>query len=247
MDAVLEAAKDLVVARIKEGALQDRLILIKARVLSAREAIGNPETYDFPLLKGKEKMVEADYDGHVGHAYTDMAGDFQGTLGELFGMAITNNYRRALQAAAINALVSWWGLVDNTVHCKDGQPKACARRCRTFIEEKYPQITRIAFVGYQPALLDIFSKGYQLKVFDLDKDNIGQVKFGHVVLDPSRDLPEALSWAELVLATGSTLTNGTIDDVLRYAGGQKVIFYGVTIAGTAALLGLSRVCFSGPS
>ncbi|MDD5574890.1 MAG: hypothetical protein PHH75_06905, partial [Candidatus Omnitrophica bacterium] len=138
MDAVLEAVKDIVLARINQESLSDRPILIKARALSPQEAIGNPETYDFPLLKGKEKIVEADYDGHLGHAYTDMPGGFQGSLSGLFGMAVINNYRRALQVAAINALVSRWGLVQDTVHCKDEQPRTCARRCRAFIEEKYP-------------------------------------------------------------------------------------------------------------
>jgi hypothetical protein len=247
MDSILEEAKNVVLARVRQEVLSEQPILIKARVLSIQEAIGNPEEYDFPLLKGKEKIIEADYCGHLGHAYTDMYGGFRGSLESLFKMAPVNNYRRALQVAAMNALAGYWKLVDHTVHCKDEQPKKCALRCREFIEKTLPQVKNIAFIGYQPAILDILCGRYRLKILDLDKDNIGQNKFGSVVLDGQKDISGVLAWADLVLATGSTITNGTIDDILQQAGRDKTIFYGVTISGAAALLGLQRICFPGSS
>jgi len=242
--SVLETARDLAVARAQKEGLSDKPILIRARVLSVREAIGNPEEYDFPLLKGKEKIIEADYAGHLGHAYTDMYGGFEGSVGDLFRMHAVNNYRRALQVAAINALAGYWGLLeDDAVHCKDDRPKKCAAQCREFIGRSYPGAEKIAFIGYQPALLDAFSGRYRLRILDLDKDNIGQHRFGTTVQDGGRDMPEAVAWADLVLATGSTITNGTIDDILNLAGKDKTVFYGVTIAGPAVLLGLKRICF----
>ena len=42
----------------EEGFLSER-IHIKARALSTKEAIGNPEHQDFPIQKGKEKLMQA--------------------------------------------------------------------------------------------------------------------------------------------------------------------------------------------
>lgn len=49
---------------------------------------------------------------------------------------------------------------------------------------------------------------------------------------------------QLLLATGSTLANGTIDDLMEAASGcnSRVVFYGSTAAGAAYLLGLERWC-----
>ncbi len=241
---ILDLAKEKVLERLgKEGLLNDK-ILLEAKVLSAFEAIGNPEEYDFPLLKGKEKIVEANFNDHLGHAFTDMYGGFYGRLDEVFAMDAANNYRRSLQVATINALARYWKLAEDTVHCKDKQPKICARKCVAFMKKNYPTVKKIAIIGYQPALIDAFSKRYELQVLDLDKDNIGEKRFGQIILDGKECFRGAVAWAQLVLATGTTVVNGTIDEILKAAGKEKVIFYGVTISGTAALLGLNRICFS---
>jgi len=244
MSKVFDATKDKMMKRLKQEGLLEKSILIKARVLSAQEAIGNPEEYDFPLLKGKEKIVEANFQGNLGHAFTDMYGGFRGSLEKVFKVEPSNNYRRVLQVAAINALAKYWGLVDNTAHCKDEQPKKCAMKSCEFIEKNYPQVRKIAFIGYQPAFVDIFSKRYAMKVLDLDQDNIGTEKFGQIILNGNNEMEGAVSWSDLVLSTGSTLVNDTIDNILALAGRRKVIFYGITLSGAAALLGLNRICFT---
>ena len=241
---ILESAKEKVVKKLRKEGLLSNKVLLKAKVLSSVEAIGNPEEYDFPLLKGKEKIVEANFNDYLGHVFTDMYGGFYGSLEEVFAMDPSNNYRRALQVATINALCKYWGLAENTVHCKDKQPKVCADKCVKFIRKNYPAVERIAFIGYQPALVDAFSKKYILRVLDLDEDNIGKEKFGQIILDGNTDFPDAIQWAQLVLSTGTTVVNGTIDEILNIAGKEKVIFYGVTISGIAAILGLNRICFS---
>ena len=160
-------------------------------------------------------------------------------------MPLNNNYRRALLVATINALSQYWGLVENTVHCKDSQPQKCAKQCVEFISQEYPKVKNITFVGFQPALVEEFSRCYSLKILDLDKDNIGQVKYSVPVLDGQKDVKDAIEWADTVLATGSTIVNGTIDDILHFSHpSDKVIFYGVTIAGVAKWLGLKRICFT---
>jgi len=136
------------------------------------------------------------------------------------------------------------GEVKDTVHCRDEEPKECARRSVVSIQEQFPGVKKIAIVGLQPAFVDYFSKEYSLKVLDLDPDNIGKEVFGQIVLNGEKDYPQAAAWADLVLATGSTLVNGSIDAILQIAGNKPVVFYGVTIAGTAWLMKLNRLCFA---
>jgi hypothetical protein len=50
-----------------------------------------------------------------------------------------------------------------------------------------------------------------------------------------------LWWCDLALVTGTTVVNGTIGSILEVAG-AKAVFYGISIAGIARLLGLERFC-----
>ena len=241
---ILESAKVKALARLWKEGLLDKKVCLRAKVLFPEEAIGNPERDDYPLLKGKERIIEADFKGHLGHAFTDMHGGFEGTIQDIFSFEASNNYRRALQVATINALVHYWGVATDTVHCKDKQMEVCARKSTAFIQENYPDAKKIMFIGYQPALLKEFSRQYEIKILDLNKKNIGQVRFGTVVLDGEQDMKGAVLWADIVLATGSTIVNGTIDDIIAVASSESTVFYGVTIAGAAYFLNLKRMCFS---
>lgn len=53
-------------------------------------------------------------------------------------------------------------------------------------------------------------------------------------------MQEVETWADVFLVTGSTLCNGSIVQFLNIQ--KPVIFFGTTIAGPAALLGLKRFC-----
>ena len=68
-----------------------RINVVNVRPLTSKEAIGNPERDDFPLIKGKEVMIQADFRGSLGQAFTDMPGNYSGTLREVFEMPLTNN------------------------------------------------------------------------------------------------------------------------------------------------------------
>ncbi len=45
--------------------------IVSARPLTPQEVIGKPERNDFPLLKGKEVMIQANFKGSLGQAFTD--------------------------------------------------------------------------------------------------------------------------------------------------------------------------------
>ena len=55
------------------------------------------------------------------------------------------------------------------------------------------------------------------------------------------DAEEALEWCDLALVTGTAVVNGTLEAILKVAG-AKAVFYGISIAGVAELLGLERFC-----
>jgi uncharacterized protein (DUF4213/DUF364 family) len=98
-------------------------------------------------------------------------------------------------------------------------------------------------VGYQPAMVDHLHREFTIRVLDLNPGNIGKIKNGVLIEDGEKSRDDVTQWADLLLVTGSTVVNGTIED---YSGLEKpVLFYGNTIAGTAVLMGLERVCFCG--
>ncbi|SMB99659.1 Putative heavy-metal chelation [Thermanaeromonas toyohensis ToBE] len=222
------------------GLQREEIQVINARPLTPEEAIGRPERDDFPLLKGKEVMMEALFLGNRGQAFTDMPGNFRGTIEDVLALPLKNNFERAVFVATLNAVMRYLKLVDKTVHCRDKEPGQCARQLVTYIRERFSH-PRIAFIGLQPAMVINLSECFPLRVVDLDPDNIGQKK-GKVIVEDVSHTPEILDWCDIIVATGTTAVNDTITLLL----GQKpIIFYGVTIAGIAYLAGFERYCFCG--
>ena len=70
---------------VAENNLSDETVRVSAKTLNPEEAIGNPENKDFPILKGHERLMQAEFRGSFGQAFTDMYGDFAGTLQDVRG------------------------------------------------------------------------------------------------------------------------------------------------------------------
>lgn len=219
--------------------LLDDRIEVRGEVLSTEQAIGTPKRKDFPLMMGKEKLLEADYKGTKGQAFTDSPSSFHGTLHEFLDLPLQTNFERAAFIAVLNAVMRHLGLIEGTVHCKNEETNLCAQKVVKYLQEKYgcPQI---ALIGLQPALLDYTSRVFPVRVVDLALENIGREKYGTLVEDARSKTGELVEWCDLLLITGSTIANGTIVDFLEIE--KPVIFYGTTIAGTAKILGLERFC-----
>ncbi len=224
---------------VVENNLSGETVRISAKTLTPEEAIGNPESEDFPILKGHERLMQAEFRGSFGQAFTDMYGDFEGTLKDVLYMELNNNFRRAIFIATLNAVMRNLGLIEGSVHCKDRGPEECGLDLVEFLEGC--KISRIALVGFQPVHARYCSGCHELKILDLDKENIGKEKFGVVVLDGDKNAKEVLKWCDLALVTGTTVVNGTIGQILEMAG-DKVVFYGISIAGVAQLFDLNRFC-----
>lgn len=217
--------------------LHETLKIISARPLKPEEVIGNPERKDFPLLKGKKFMIEASFRDSKGHAFTDMPGNFEGTIYDLLEMEMDNNFHRALLIAGLNAVMKSFSLITNTIHCKDNEPKKCAEMLPGFIKEKFGH-PKIAFIGYQPAMIERLSKEFSMRVIDLDKDNIDSERFG-IKIEGPENTEDAIRYGDIVVATGSTCANNTIGNFFDK---KPVVFYGVSVAGFAKIFNLMRFC-----
>jgi len=225
---------------INENGLQEERVIIRAAPLSPQQAIGNPEDRDYPLVTGVERLMQAEYRGSLGQAFTDMYGDFSGKLSDIAGMDLTNNFRRAIFISSLNAVMRYLGLATKTIHCKDEEPKQCSSELVKIIEKNYGQ-PKIAFVGFQPRMIQALSARFELRVTDLDQSIIGQEKFGVTVQGPE-STAENLNWCDIALVTGTTVVNGTFD---QFVISKPVIFYGITVSAPAAILGLNHFCYCG--
>lgn len=220
---------------------KEKVSVVSARDLSPEEAIGKPDRDDYPLLTGKEVMMEARIREGIGQAFTDQAGRFEGSLADVLELPLDTNFQRAVFVATLNAVMRSLGDVAGTIHCKDKEPALCARQLPGYIREKYGN-PKIAFVGLQPALIEaLHSAGFDLRATDLNPDNIGQVRSGVMMQDAAKNAENA-KWADIVLSTGSVLVNDTYRELNH---GKPVLYYGVTVAGLAKMFDLPRVCFCG--
>lgn len=66
--------------------------------------------------------MQATLHGAPGQAYTDMPGNYTGTLAEVLALPLVNNFQRAAFIASLNAVLRYLGLVNKTVHCRDKEP-----------------------------------------------------------------------------------------------------------------------------
>lgn len=230
---------DRFIELVKENKLLDDTVKVTGRALTSKEAIGETEKKDFPILKGKEKLLEAEFKGVKGQAFTDMPGNYSGTLKEIIKMTLDNNFDRAIYIATLNAVCRYLGITDNTIHCKDDGPEKCAMKLESYLESRFGN-PKIALIGYQPSMLDKLSKNFKVRVVDLDENNINAVKYGVLVEDGEKDIQDLLTWCDVIVATGSTIANRTITSL--FVDDKPIIFFGTTLAGAAAIMGLERFC-----
>lgn len=226
---------------IGNGLLDER---VDIRALAPREAIGTPGE-GYKLEVGRERMMEATFRGARGQAFSDHFGNFSGTLAEVAAMPLTDNYRRAVFVSSMNATLCALGLCDRTVHCREQGPAECAVKLREHLLAAHPG-RRVTLVGLQPKFLNALAGDFELRVLDLDPENIGKTISGVTIEGPDTR-QAATAWAELLLVTGSALANGSIFDFVD-AGADSpptpAIVFGVSAAGTAALYGWERFCAS---
>lgn len=242
--SVIERLRSIARGLATQSGLLKTPIRVEVTKLPPELAIGNTADRDYPIWKGKEGIVEARLLNGIGQAFSAAPSDFNGELGDVMALDLRGENKTALRnrgifIASINALCRHLNITDNTIHCRDEGPRECASDLLRVIAAGCPDDSRIALIGYQPRMIESLSPVYRLRVVDLDPDNVGK-SVDKIIVEGEEKTNEVLDWCNIALVTGSTLVNGTID---RFVGLKRhVVFYGVTIAGAAALLHLRRFC-----
>ena len=219
---------------------------VQVRPLTPKEAIGEKANPDFAIKRGKEVVIEATFGDARGQAFTDCPSHWTGTLADLMSLDLANIQNRAVFVAGLNAIMRSLGMATGTVHCRDADPERCGPKMADLIEQRYGK-ARVGLIGLQPAILralvERFGPG-SIRVLDLNPENIGRIRSQMLVENGAKDLPDLVEWCDVGLATGSTVVNASMDEiVLRFEKARKpLIFFGNTISGAAALLGLERLC-----
>lgn len=160
--------------RVVENGLESERVSVRMKTLKPEEAIGHPARKEYPLLKGKEVLIQAEIDGAVGQAFTDAPSNFEGMLGELSQLDIRKNCCRALLVAGINATYRLLGLVENTRHCRNDGPEKCAEKIAEYLYDRHGE-AKVCMIGFQPAIACSLSKRFhQVRVTDMDEENVGR-------------------------------------------------------------------------
>jgi hypothetical protein len=223
---------------VEESHIESEKITIKAFPLTPEEAIGNPSDLDYPLVKGRERLMEASFRGFKGQAFTDLYGNFKGSIKEILNLKMRTNYERAIFISTLNAVLRALGLITNTVHCKNDEPRKCAEKAVEFIKENYGN-PKVFLVGFQPRFAEFFSKSFALRITDLDDEQLGK-RINGVLVEGEGSTDKNMEWADLLWVTGTTVVNDTIEQFVNT--NKPKIFYGTTVSGAAYLLGLKRFC-----
>jgi len=244
--SVLDRAKDEFAARVARAGLTDTSVNVTSRTLSTEEAICTPQYDDLPILRGKEVLIEAEFCGAKGHAFTNQPGNWAGSLGELLALPLTTNRGRAVLLAAMNAVMRYLGEVERTVHCRDEVMEQCGAEMAAVLRAEFGEI-RVGLVGYQPGLVAGLVAEFgakRVRVTDLALENIGRIVHGVEIRDGWNSTAELIADSELVLATGSTIANATYDQLAWLASSQGIplILFGVTPAAVCHLCGIRRLC-----
>jgi uncharacterized protein (DUF4213/DUF364 family) len=151
-------------------------------------------------------------------------------------------FERAVLISTVNAVLRHRGVLGGTAHCKSYGPDLCASWLKNWMTEQ--EVRRAGLVGARPELIEaLVGVLGEERVMAADMMEAGNV-FSGVEIMYGTETQRIFECCQLVLASGSTLANGTIDGLFeaQRRHNRKLVFYGTSVAGTAYLMGLERWC-----
>ncbi len=245
MKNTLHECREMLRELVRQRGLDHANVVVRARPLTPEEAIGSPGRRDFPILEGKERVIEANVMGAHGQAFTDSASDFSGRLSDIMDLPLADNRSRALFVATMNATLRYLGLVKGVIHCKNNDPESCAAEIAA--EARKTGAGTVGLVGMNPAIAEALVREFGaegVRITDLNPQNIATRKFGVVVMDGRLHTRDLVRASDLILVTGTAIVNDTLDDIRSAAQeeGKRLIVFGITAAGVSYLAGLDRWC-----
>ena len=231
---------------VTQAGLGTAEVIVTSRALAPEEAIGRPSRTDYPILTGKEVLIQATCCDAVGQAFTDHPSLFAGTLADVLDLPLDSIANTAVFIATLNAVMRHLHPELRTVHCRDDEPEQCAGQLADELAER--GIACVGLVGLQPAILAALADRFgadAVRCLDRNAATCGTARHG-VTIEESTDesVASLCAFADLILCTGSTVVNHTLPGIAAIAALREtpVIYYGTTVAGTAELLGLERRC-----
>jgi hypothetical protein len=241
---MLEELRRIWHSRVQKYNLEKRQASITMHPLKPEEAIGKPSRNGYALMKGRETIIEARVEGAIGHAFTDEPSEYTGSLDQFTTLPLDGNGARARLVAVINATYQFLRFVDGTKHCRDDGPEHCGAKMADYLTRIYSPDSKLLVIGFQPAIVYHMSRKFRnVRVTDMDNDNIGRSIHGLTIESSVRN-KAVIESSNLILATGSSLVNGSIDDIVKWVLGKPLYFYGVSIAAAAYEFNLNRLCFA---
>ncbi|WP_457612038.1 Rossmann-like domain-containing protein [Methanocaldococcus sp.] len=210
------------------------------RIYMANTKLDTKNIKDYPLMVGKEFLLRAEFKNCLGEAFTQQPKEeFSGTIKEILDRDNNDEI-----IATLNSVLRYLNMVDKTVHCSGEEPEECAKKLSEFLKILDPKV--VGVIGFQPAIVKTLSEDFNLIVSDLNPKNVGKVKYGVKIIHGSEN-EELIKNSDIVLATGSTIVNGTFYEIYKISKkyNKRIIFYGTSISGMAKLLGLERFCHLG--
>ena len=243
---ILDMVKNMFQRIVTERNLLDAPVSVVAKTLTPEEAIGNPGRRDFPIVVGKERVIEAEVTGVKAHAFTDSPGEFIGSLQRVLASPLTSNRERAIFIATMNGVLKSLNIIEDTLHCRDDEPGKCAKEIAATLLERYGKI-KVGLVGMNPAIAEAVVETFgpeNVKITDLNCDNIDTVKFGVMIWNGCSQTEKLVATSDVILITGTTLVNCTFDRIWRAIQDheKQYFIYGITGSGICELMGFHRLC-----
>ena len=242
----LENSKIQLADIVTKHRLLDAHVSVLVKTLTPEEAIGEPGRRDFPIILGKERVIEAEVLGTRAHAFTDSPGEFVGDLKGVLRLSLSSNRERSIFVATLNATLRYLNLIEKTIHCRDEDPERCGKEIASELLKRWGK-GKIGFIGLNPAIAENLTETFgaeNVRITDLNKQNIHSFKFGVKVWDGNESTEQLVEQSDVILITGTTFVNGTFDQIMRCIQNHKkdCLIYGVTGAGVCKLMGLNRIC-----
>ena len=243
---ILSESRDKFLEIVKKNQLFDVAVSVRVKTLTPEEAIGVPGRRDFPIILGKERVVEAEVLGAKAHAFTDSPGEFVGNLKEALNLPLTSNRERSIYVATLNATLKYLNLVQDTIHCKDEDPERCGKEIASQLLKRLGKV-RVGLIGLNPAIAEnliLTFNSENVRITDLNKQDIHSFKYGVKIWDGNEMTEELVKKADFILITGTAFVNGTFDHIMHCIRNYEkdYLIYGVTGAGICRLMGLNRIC-----
>ena len=244
--SVLENSKIQLIEIVTKNRLLDAHVSVLVKTLTPQEAIGEPGRRDFPIILGKERVVEAEVLGVKAHAFTDSPGEFMGDLKGVLNLPLTSNRERSIYVATLNTILKYLNLIENTMHCKDEDPERCGKEVAFQLLKRWGKV-KVGFIGLNPAIAENLTETFgveNVRITDLNKKNIHSFEYGIKIWDGNKMTEELIKQSDVILITGTTFVNGTFDHIIHCIRNYRkdYLIYGVTGAGICKLMGLNRIC-----